>query len=48
MNQDGETNPLEGQAIDIDESGRLLVKFDSGDTRAVAVADVEHLRLQAR
>ena len=48
MNQGGETNPLEGQAIDIDESGRLLVKFDSGDTRAVAVADVEHLRLQAR
>ncbi len=48
MNQDGETNPLEGQAIDIDESGRLLVKFDNGDTRAVAVADVEHLRLQAR
>ena len=48
MNQGGETNPLEGQAIDIDESGRLLVKFDSGDTRAVAVADVEHLRLEAR
>lgn len=48
MNQKGATMSLNGQAIDIDEAGRLLVEFETGDTQAVAVADVEHLRLDAR
>ncbi len=48
MNQEGETTPLNGQAINIDEAGRLLVEFDTGGIQAVAVADVEHLRLDAR
>jgi len=48
MNQEGETTPLNGQAINIDEEGRLLVEFDTGGIQAVAVADVEHLRLDAR
>ncbi len=48
LNEEGETKPIKGQAINIDESGRLLVELDNGDIQAVSVADVEHLRLDAR
>ena len=48
LNEEGETKPIKGQAINIDESGRLLVELDNGDVQAVSVADVEHLRLDAR
>ncbi|MED5293298.1 MAG: biotin--[acetyl-CoA-carboxylase] ligase [Actinomycetota bacterium] len=47
-NQEPETQSLQGHALDIDEAGRLVIEFDNGDTQVVAVADVEHLRLDAR
>jgi len=48
MNQKTKTQSIKGDALNIDEAGRLVVKFDNGDTQVVAVADVEHLRLDAR
>jgi biotin-(acetyl-CoA carboxylase) ligase len=47
-NQETKTQSIQGHALDIDEAGRLVIEFDNGDTQVVAVADVEHLRLDAR
>ena len=48
MNQETEMKSIQGQALDIDEAGRLVIESDNGDTQVIAVADVEHLRLDAR
>jgi BirA family biotin operon repressor/biotin-[acetyl-CoA-carboxylase] ligase len=33
-----------GTAVDVDHAGRLVVRAESGATRAVAAGDVVHLR----
>ena len=43
-----ETPTLEGHAVDLTENGQLVVQTDRGDLQTVSVADVEHLRLDAR
>ncbi len=35
---------LEGEALDVDEAGRLLVRADGSEPVALAAGDVEHLR----
>ena len=47
-NQETEMKSIQGHALDIDEAGRLVIESDNGDTQVIAVADVEHLRLDAR
>ena len=47
-NQETEMKSIRGHAVDIDEAGRLIIESDNGDTQVIAVADVEHLRLDAR
>ena len=37
-------DPLVGEAVDIDQSGRLIVRSDDGRPYTLAVADVTHLR----
>jgi len=39
---------LYGLAIDVDDSGRLIVQDDEGTAHAISVADIEHLRLDGR
>ena len=43
-----ETPTLEGHAVDLNGDGQLVVQTDRGDLQTVSVADVEHLRLDAR
>ena len=43
-----ETPTLEGHAVDLNDDGQLVVQTDRGDLQTVSVADVEHLRLDAR
>ena len=43
-----ETPTLEGHAVDLNDNGQLVVQTDRGDLQTVSVADVEHLRLDAR
>ena len=40
----GDGNTLEGEAIDLDETGALLVRVGSGAVHRVVSGDVEHLR----
>ena len=47
-NQETEMKSIQGHALDIDEAGQLVIESDNGDTQVIAVADVEHLRLDAR
>ena len=42
------TERLYGLAIDVDDSGRLIVQDDEGTAHAISVADIEHLRLDGR
>ena len=39
---------LEGRAVDLTKSGELVIETDKGDLQTISVADVEHLRLDAR
>ena len=36
------TERLYGLAIDVDDSGRLIVQDDEGTAHAISVADIEH------
>ena len=40
----GTTHPVEGQAVDVDETGRLLLRLESGAIRPCEVGEVTFLR----
>ena len=48
LDQSKGTPTLEGRAVDLNETGQLVIQTDHGDRQTVSVADVEHLRLDAR
>lgn len=43
-----ENRTLEGRAVHLNETGQLVIETDQGDLQNISVADVEHLRLDAR
>ena len=43
-----ETRVLEGRAVDLTKSGELVIETGKGDLQTISVADVEHLRFEAR
>jgi len=48
LDQSKGTRTLEGRAVDLNKTGQLVIQTDQGDRQTVSVADVEHLRLDAR
>ena len=48
LDQSRENRTLEGRAVHLNKTGELVIETDQGDLQTVSVADVEHLRLDAR
>ena len=48
LDQSKENRTLEGRAVHLNKTGELVIETDQGDLQTVSVADVEHLRLDAR
>jgi BirA family biotin operon repressor/biotin-[acetyl-CoA-carboxylase] ligase len=48
LDQSKGTQTLEGRAVHLNKTGQLVIETDQGDLQTISVADVEHLRLDAR